>query len=390
MFSLRHRLFSSSSNGGGKYSIQQASFDISRNVRRQRADLPFRPVTTPTYHHFGAEFCKTVDARVFQKQLLEQEVKDRLMRDQRLMPEPGVTWNPTHYIRQVIEEAGQDVAPKDGNQRLTPEEYKLKTQQRLAAQSMAIKHKPADLIKTGKEIHFMNGFFLSRFISDGGKILPKWRTGLNSRQQRLISKEIRKARQVGTLPIMQKYLPTFDSNLPGQALLNPLAGVVKKWKRVNDTDGVGYTDEQIVTLWKAAEEEIKFEATLDFVVKFGIPAVDNLKTVEDLRNYMYAKTVWIPVMYTSNRLRFRIAEAELDRMPLEELNSYLTARSVDFSDCMTEPQVRLRAKQYLRAFEEHALSDSKSYNIIRFSLSTARAVARKAESQTSASSSSKE
>ena len=52
----------------------------------------------------------------------------------------------------------------------------------------------------GVEIDYKNGDLLRRFISPEGKILPGRRTGLTSRNQRKITKAIKRARAVGLLP----------------------------------------------------------------------------------------------------------------------------------------------------------------------------------------------
>ena len=52
----------------------------------------------------------------------------------------------------------------------------------------------------GTEIDYKNSDLLRRFISPEGKILPGRRTGLTSRNQRKITKAIKRARAIGLLP----------------------------------------------------------------------------------------------------------------------------------------------------------------------------------------------
>jgi small subunit ribosomal protein S18 len=52
----------------------------------------------------------------------------------------------------------------------------------------------------GTEIDYKNGELLRRFLSPEGKILPSRRTGLTSKNQRKITKAIKRARSIGLLP----------------------------------------------------------------------------------------------------------------------------------------------------------------------------------------------
>jgi len=42
--------------------------------------------------------------------------------------------------------------------------------------------------------------FLSRFISDRGKILPRRNTGVSAKKQRIVANAIKRARNLGLLP----------------------------------------------------------------------------------------------------------------------------------------------------------------------------------------------
>eukprot|EP00511_Aplanochytrium_stocchinoi_P002584 CAMPEP_0204829528 /NCGR_PEP_ID=MMETSP1346-20131115/7754_1 /ASSEMBLY_ACC=CAM_ASM_000771 /TAXON_ID=215587 /ORGANISM="Aplanochytrium stocchinoi, Strain GSBS06" /LENGTH=398 /DNA_ID=CAMNT_0051959409 /DNA_START=310 /DNA_END=1506 /DNA_ORIENTATION=- len=63
------------------------------------------------------------------------------------------------------------------------------------------KPKPRRLIQTGMEIHPLNTWFLSRFLSPTGKILSRRETGLNAKTQRKVAKAIKASRQLGLMPV---------------------------------------------------------------------------------------------------------------------------------------------------------------------------------------------
>jgi small subunit ribosomal protein S18 len=51
-------------------------------------------------------------------------------------------------------------------------------------------------------INYKDVKFLSNFISDQGKILPRRNTGLNSKQQKRVTKLIKRARIAALLPFV--------------------------------------------------------------------------------------------------------------------------------------------------------------------------------------------
>ena len=51
-------------------------------------------------------------------------------------------------------------------------------------------------------INYKDTTFLSNFISDEGKILPRRSTGLNSKQQKRVTKLIKRARIAALLPFV--------------------------------------------------------------------------------------------------------------------------------------------------------------------------------------------
>lgn len=74
---------------------------------------------------------------------------------------------------------------------MQPKEQKGRTRRRL--QDYFLQNK-------GTEIDYKNNELMRRFLSPEGKILPGRRTGLTSKNQRKITKAIKRARAIGLLP----------------------------------------------------------------------------------------------------------------------------------------------------------------------------------------------
>ena len=53
-----------------------------------------------------------------------------------------------------------------------------------------------------KEIDFKDVRFLSRYVTDRGRILPRKITGLSCQQQRMITSAVKRARQMSLLPFI--------------------------------------------------------------------------------------------------------------------------------------------------------------------------------------------
>ncbi len=51
-----------------------------------------------------------------------------------------------------------------------------------------------------KKINYKEYMFLKKFITEQGKIIPSYVTGVSAKYQRLLSKEIKKARNIALLP----------------------------------------------------------------------------------------------------------------------------------------------------------------------------------------------
>ena len=51
-----------------------------------------------------------------------------------------------------------------------------------------------------KKINYKEYMFLKKFITEKGKIIPSYVTGVSAKYQRLLSKEIKKARNIALLP----------------------------------------------------------------------------------------------------------------------------------------------------------------------------------------------
>lgn len=68
-----------------------------------------------------------------------------------------------------------------------------------------IKKKKSDFFSYNNiEISYKNVEILSKFLSIEGRILPSRRTGLTAKNQRKLSKEIKKARVIGFLPFIKE------------------------------------------------------------------------------------------------------------------------------------------------------------------------------------------
>jgi small subunit ribosomal protein S18 len=59
--------------------------------------------------------------------------------------------------------------------------------------------------QTGTTPNYKDVLVLRRFISDRGKVLPQKGTGLTAKNQRLLAREIKKARFMGLLPYTEKH-----------------------------------------------------------------------------------------------------------------------------------------------------------------------------------------
>ena len=64
------------------------------------------------------------------------------------------------------------------------------------------KKKWAPLEPDLKEIDFKDVRFLSRYVTDRGRILPRKITGLSCQQQKMITRAIKRARQMSLLPFI--------------------------------------------------------------------------------------------------------------------------------------------------------------------------------------------
>lgn len=58
--------------------------------------------------------------------------------------------------------------------------------------------------KKGKEIDYKDATFLRTFMAESGRILPSKNTGNCHKHQRLTAKAIKRARNVGLLPFMNR------------------------------------------------------------------------------------------------------------------------------------------------------------------------------------------
>ncbi len=59
--------------------------------------------------------------------------------------------------------------------------------------------------KTNTKPNYKDVLILRRFISDRGKIIPQSRSGVSAKNQRLLAKEIKKARYMALLPYTDRH-----------------------------------------------------------------------------------------------------------------------------------------------------------------------------------------
>lgn len=59
-------------------------------------------------------------------------------------------------------------------------------------------------LKPGETIDYKDVRRLQRFLTERGKILPRRATGLTAKQQRQVSRSIRRARHLGFLPYVKQ------------------------------------------------------------------------------------------------------------------------------------------------------------------------------------------
>ena len=56
----------------------------------------------------------------------------------------------------------------------------------------------------GEKVDYKDVRKLQRFLTERGKILPRRATGLSAKQQRQVSRAIRRARQIALLPYVKR------------------------------------------------------------------------------------------------------------------------------------------------------------------------------------------
>lgn len=62
----------------------------------------------------------------------------------------------------------------------------------------------------GVEINYKNVELLKKYISKFGKIVPRHYTWVSLKNQKKLSREIKKARTMALLPFIVKFEPTFN------------------------------------------------------------------------------------------------------------------------------------------------------------------------------------
>nr|YP_010386004.1 ribosomal protein S18 [Pterothamnion plumula]QCI08235.1 ribosomal protein S18 [Pterothamnion crispum]UPO65074.1 ribosomal protein S18 [Pterothamnion plumula] len=69
---------------------------------------------------------------------------------------------------------------------------------------MVLYNKKSSPIKTNEILDYKDIDLLRKFITDQGKILPRRSTGLTAKQQKQITKSIKRARILALLPFLNK------------------------------------------------------------------------------------------------------------------------------------------------------------------------------------------
>lgn len=78
--------------------------------------------------------------------------------------------------------------------------YYKRTEENYSRETQSRPRKWAPLDVSVKDFDFKDFKFISKYITERGKILPRRITGLNAQLQRRITKAIKRARQLGLLP----------------------------------------------------------------------------------------------------------------------------------------------------------------------------------------------
>jgi small subunit ribosomal protein S18 len=63
--------------------------------------------------------------------------------------------------------------------------------------------KKSSPLKPGDVVDYKDVRKLQRFLTEGGKILPRRATGLTAKQQRQVSRSIKRARHIALLPYVR-------------------------------------------------------------------------------------------------------------------------------------------------------------------------------------------
>lgn len=234
-------------------------------------------------------------------------------------------------------------------------------------------YRPKELFRSKNELHFMNGFFISRFMNQIGKIMPRTKTGFSAKNQRKLAKNIRKARMLGTLPVVGKYLPTLEANFPNQDVLNPVGPIFAYQPRERDTrryktqsekeDKVDLMLDPVIRFpsvkpvirFKQSKEHIAREnlraAHVDFA---GFGEVDELQTEDEL--FEYCKELGFnkdtPEGLSLVDLKFEAAYRKLAEMSFTELVSFLRNRGGEVEDLETKEEALMKIYLYLNCFKE--------------------------------------
>ena len=117
------------------------------------------------------------------------------------------------------------------------------------------------LLDTNVEIDYKQPDLLKRFITDRGKIIPRRVSGASAMQQRLITKEVKRARYLALLPFSIAHLQ--EKNVAVEAALQMMSSSSSRGK-------VGFSQASQASSDAAVSTEAKVETAASEVVENNV------------------------------------------------------------------------------------------------------------------------
>ena len=132
------------------------------------------------------------------------------------------------------------------------------------------KKKPSRLMVTGKEIHPFNTWFLTRFMTPMGKIMPRRLTGLSVRKQKKLARAIKTARQFGLIPTVGRYDPRLYADLETAQPDTPLIPIDGKFDRTASDRNVHFSHPRNVLVSPVKEIPADKRGKPNWEAKWGV------------------------------------------------------------------------------------------------------------------------